>query len=186
MQYALKEKAGVKWWEQASASGTLEVRHAPVRPGVAVLGHVHYRSRGWNQCAVVDDVLWTLNGLDRLTGRIRSVLVGHGMGARAALQAAVRPQVCGVVGSAPWLPEHEPVVQLAGRGVFLAQSATSATGAARAREYTQRARTVGARADVQLIRGGDTSMLRHPAAWHRVAAAGVRRALAADGQGAKT
>ncbi|MEU5047171.1 alpha/beta hydrolase [Streptomyces griseorubiginosus] len=226
MQYALKEKPDVKWWEQSAASGTLEVRHAPVRPEVALLvlpdgpemsqrgawpwhlnvlrmrpvlravscvvsleeallGHVHYRSRGWNQGAVVDDVLRALNDLDRLTGRTRTVLVGHGMGARAALQAAVHPQVCGVVGLAPWLPDHESVVQLAGRGVFLAQSATSATGVARAREYTLRARTAGAWADVQLLRGGDAWMLRHSAAWHRAAAAGVRRVLAADGQGAK-
>ncbi|WP_141208775.1 alpha/beta hydrolase [Streptomyces griseorubiginosus] len=216
----------MKWWEQTAASGTLEVRHAPVRPGVALLvlpdgpemsqrgarpwhvnvlrmrpvlravscvvsleeallGHVHYRSRGWNAGAVVDDVLRALNDLDRLPGRMRTVLVGHGMGARAALQAAVHPQVHGVVGLAPWLPDHEPVVQLAGRGVFLAQHATSAMGVARAREYTQRARTAGARADVQLVRGGDAWMLRHPVAWHRAAAAGVRHVLAADDQDGK-
>ncbi|MFF5494993.1 alpha/beta hydrolase [Streptomyces aquilus] len=226
MHDALKEKAGVKRWDQSATSDALEVRHVPARPRAALLvlpdgpetsqrgvwpwhlsvlrmrpvlraascavclqqtllGHVHYRSRGWNQGAAVDDVLRALNDLDRLAGRLRTVLVGHGMGARAALQAAVHPQVCGVVGLAPWLPDHEPVVQLTGHGLLLVQSVDSVTGVDRAREYALRARTAGARADVQLVRGEDAWMLRHSAVWHRAAATGVRRMLALHDQGTK-
>ncbi|MFI5909348.1 hypothetical protein [Dactylosporangium sp. NPDC051541] len=52
-------------------------------------------------------------------GAVPVVLVGNSLGGRAACWEAGDPSVTGVVGIAPWLPEGDPVEQLAGRTVLV-------------------------------------------------------------------
>ena len=74
--------------------------------------------RGWNGAAAspVGDLLALLDGIRTRDG-VPVMLVGHSMGARAALRAAAHPSVCAVAALAPWVPPGEPVTQLAGRRV---------------------------------------------------------------------
>lgn len=67
---------------------------------------------GWNDPQApspVPDARQVLARLPELVGDVPVVLLGHSMGARTAVAVADDPRVLGVVGLAPWLPEHEPV-----------------------------------------------------------------------------
>ena len=106
------------------------------------------------------------------------MLVGHSMGARAAVRAAGHPAVSAVAGLAPWLPPGEPVGQLAGRRVLLAHgTADSITSPAETWAFLERARAVTEVAAVE-VRGGDHPMLRRARLWHAIAAEFARAALA--------
>lgn len=86
----------------------------------ARVGLLRYRYRGWNgdQAHPAADLRKVLS---RVPGDIeRIVLVGHSMGARAALAAADDPRVVGVLGLAPWLPKDEPLLWWQDRLVVLA------------------------------------------------------------------
>jgi pimeloyl-ACP methyl ester carboxylesterase len=76
-----------------------------------------FRVRGWNgaQASPVQDLSDLLDDIRGGIGPVPVVLVGHSMGARAALRAAGHPSVAAVAGLAPWLPPGEPVDQLSGR-----------------------------------------------------------------------
>ena len=91
------------------------------------------------------------------------VLVGHSMGARAALRAAGHPCVTAVAGLAPWLPPGEPVDQLAGRAILLAHgTADIVTSPADTWAYADRARALTTVAEIE-VRGGEHAMLRRAA-----------------------
>jgi dienelactone hydrolase len=105
------------------------------------------------------------------------VLVGHSMGARAAIRAAGHPAVSAVAGLAPWLPPGEPAAQLAGRRVLLAHgTADSITSPAETWAFLGQARTVTEVAAVE-VRDGDHPMLRRARLWHAIAAEFARSAL---------
>ncbi|MFC9131947.1 alpha/beta hydrolase [Streptomyces sp. NPDC057099] len=142
-----------------------------------LLGQVCYRQRGWNGGAAEVDALRALSELNRLVGDVPVVLLGHGMGGRAALRAAVHPQVLGVVALTPWLPKEEPVCQLAGRNILLIDGDSIAEARAAAMHYAEKARTAGARAGVLVVRHGGPEMVRRAAVWHRTAAMAVGQVL---------
>ncbi|MFD3518414.1 alpha/beta fold hydrolase [Streptomyces sp. NPDC058657] len=132
-----------------------------------------YRHRGWNG-ARADPVPDALRALDALTdelGPVPVVLVGHSMGARAALHVAGHPQVRAVVGLAPWCPPGEPVEQLADRDVVLLHGDRDRTTSPRGTwELAARARAAGARTCGVNVAGGDHAMLRRPGTWHALTA----------------
>jgi alpha-beta hydrolase superfamily lysophospholipase len=106
------------------------------------------------------------------------VLVGHSMGARAAVRAAGHPAVSAVAGLAPWLPLGEPASQLAGRRVLLAHgTADSITSPMETWAFLERARAITEVAAVE-VRDGDHPMLRRARLWHAIAAEFSRAALA--------
>lgn len=74
-------------------------------PGIRVR-RVRYSHRGWNGARQdpMRDVVRDLDALRSEAGDIPVVLLGHSMGARAALHAAGHPLVRSVVGLAPWCP----------------------------------------------------------------------------------
>jgi pimeloyl-ACP methyl ester carboxylesterase len=154
------------------------IRHA-LRGTGAVVCRPRFRVRGWNgpEASPVQDLNELLDGLSGRFGRIPVVLVGHSMGARAALRAAGHPLVTAVAGLAPWLPPAEPVSQLAGRRILLVHgSADQVTSPAETWAYAQRARPIAEVATVE-VRGGDHAMLRRARLWHRLAAEFTRFAL---------
>ncbi|KIF72481.1 hypothetical protein HY68_27290, partial [Streptomyces sp. AcH 505] len=71
-----------------------------------LVGRVRYRYRGWNgsRADAARDARRALDELALLAGSVPVVLLGHSMGARAALSAAGHDLVSGVVGLAPWCP----------------------------------------------------------------------------------
>ncbi|MBO1332282.1 alpha/beta fold hydrolase [Streptomyces sp. VRA16 Mangrove soil] len=141
-----------------------------------LLARVRYRVRGWNgeRADPVRDTLAALDELTALAGPLPTVLVGHSMGARAALHAAGHPQVYGLLALAPWWPRTEPTRQLTGRHVVVLHGTSDrVTSAPEAAVCVRRARGTAAGAAMALIRDGDHAMLRRAHVWHRTAAAVV-------------
>ncbi|MFD5074220.1 alpha/beta fold hydrolase [Streptomyces sp. NPDC058371] len=139
-----------------------------------LLATVHYRYRGWNGSRTdpVHDAFTALDELELLAPSVPVVLVGHSMGARAALRAAGHRHVRGVVALAPWCPPGEPVTQLRDRDViFLHDEQDPVTDAQGSWEFLRRSREAGARTCGISMPRGRHAMLRDARAWHRLTAA---------------
>ncbi|MFJ6940594.1 alpha/beta fold hydrolase [Streptomyces sp. NPDC101132] len=152
-----------------------DFRHADV-----LVGFVRYRTRGWNgeRADPVQDTRRALAELNELVGPVPVGLLGHSMGARAALRAADDPQVRGVVALAPWCPPGEPVRHLAGRTVVaLHDPADSVTSATDTWAYLRRAEASGTRVRGIRMPGGRHTMIRRSRLWHRIAANSVAEIL---------
>ena len=150
-----------------------------LRGSGAVVLRPRFELRGWNgdQASPVPDLLGALDGIAAAYGPIPVVLIGHSMGARAAMRAAGHPAVSAVAGLAPWLPLGEPIEQLAGRRVLVAHgTADSITSPAETWAYVERARAVTQVAAIE-VRDGDHPMLRRARLWHAIAAEFARAAL---------
>src|SRR5271166_846504 len=128
--------------------------------------------RGWNgaQASPVRDLSRVLDVIHARFGAVPVVLIGHSMGARAALRVAGHPAVIAVAGLAPWLPPGEMTGQLAGRRVLLAHgSADVVTSPGDTWAYAERARAVCDLTAIE-VRRGDHPMLRRARLWHAIAA----------------
>ena len=150
-----------------------------LRGSGAVVQRPRFRVRGWNgtQASPVGDVNRELDAIAAEFGPVPVVLVGHSMGARAAVRAAGHPAVSAVAGLAPWLPPDEPVIQLAGRPVLLVHGTSDGiTSPAETWAFAERAREVTEVAAVE-VRGGDHPMLRRARLWHAIAAEFARARL---------
>jgi dienelactone hydrolase len=131
-----------------------------------------FKVRGWNgtQASPVADLTAVLDEIALRSPGVPVVLVGHSMGARAAVRAAGHPSVIAVAGLAPWLPSGEPTGQLAGRRLLLAHgTADRITRPADTWAYAERARAVSDLTVIE-IRGGDHPMIRRALLWHAIAA----------------
>ena len=151
-----------------------------VRGSGALVRRPRFRVRGWNgaQACPVGDLNDVLDALAAEFGPVPVVLVGHSMGARAAVRAAGHPAVSAVAGLAPWLPPGESAAQLAGRRVLLAHgTADSITSPAETWAFVEQARAVTEVTAVE-VRDGDHPMLRRARLWHAIAAEFARAALA--------
>lgn len=129
--------------------------------------------RGWNEDAAspVGDLVAVLDGIRaRYGSTVPVTLVGHSMGARAALRAAGHPSVRAVAALAPWVPPGEPVAQLSGRRVLLAHGDRDKI--TRPRDtwaFAERARAVTQVTAIEVSADGH-AMLRRAALWHALAA----------------
>ena len=148
-----------------------------------VVESVRYRYRGWNgaEASPVVDARAALLDARSRHGAVPVVLVGHSMGARAALRLAGDDDVAMVVGLAPWTPRDEPVEQTTGRRILLAQGDhDTVTPPADSLRYAERAATAGAEVARVVVRNDGHPMLRRWPTWHRLtveavlAAAGIR------------
>ncbi|MCU7820207.1 lysophospholipase [Kitasatospora sp. DSM 101779] len=150
-------------------------------PGDAVLiARVRYRYRGWNGHAAhpVQDAHRALGELARLVPGLPVALVGHSMGGRAAIAAAGRPGVRGVVALAPWCPPGEPVAHLAGRSlVILHDERDPVTSAAQSWDLARRAAAAGARVGTIVMPRGRHTMLLDACGWHRLTVDAVAAVL---------
>ncbi len=142
--------------------------------GVAV-DNLRFAVRGWNgaQQSPVADARWALDDLrDRLG--LPVVLVGHSMGGRTALRVAGHESVRGVVALAPWLPDGEPMAELAGRDlVILHGQQDRITDPAASARYAERSRSVAAAVSYHDIPGDGHAMLRRARTWNRLTAQAV-------------
>lgn len=132
---------------------------------------LRYRLRGWNAGAPVEDTRWALEEVRRAHGDLPVVLLGHSMGARAAVHAAGDPAVTGVVALAPWWSPADPVRALEGRHVFAAHGrGDRITSYAMTAAYLERARGVAAEAALTDMGHVGHYMVRRARAWHAFAA----------------
>jgi dienelactone hydrolase len=130
---------------------------------------VQYRHRGWNNADPVEDVEFVHRLVRDRYGPLPMVLVGHSMGGRAALRSAGLADVRGVAALAPWIPNGEPVAQLAGRQLLLLHGTRDQTTspeatarfAARALPIADQVTSLG------VMRSGHT-MLSRASVWHRL------------------
>lgn len=179
-------REAVRAWSPAPVRMRLLVGpllNAGAAAGVAV-AVLRDRYQGWNGAAAdpVRDARWALDQLAASHAGLPVVLVGHSMGARAALRATGHPAVTAVAALAPWVPPGEPVEQLAGRTVLLAHADRDrVTSAADSLEYAARAREVAGRVARLRVDGGDHAMLRRFGDWQHLV---TGFALAALGAGA--
>ncbi|WP_327291695.1 alpha/beta fold hydrolase [Streptomyces sp. NBC_01198] len=151
-----------------------------VADGSVAVAEARYRHRGWNgdRADPAQDAAAALAALRHRTGGLPTVLVGHSMGARAALRIAAEPGVVGVVALAPWCPPEDPVDQLAGGRLVLVHAAADRITSPRESLLTAiRARAAGAQVCRFLVPGGDHAMLRHAGLWHALTAAAVHGLL---------
>lgn len=133
---------------------------------------LHYSYRGWNgaQASPLADVGWALAEVRHRDGDVPVLLLGHSMGGRAALRAAGDPSVRAVLALAPWLPDGEPVRQLAGRRVLIAHGSRDRVTSPRgSRAYTERAAAVTPQVSWLSVRGDTHAMLVRFRTWQRLA-----------------
>jgi dienelactone hydrolase len=146
-----------------------------------VVARLRFTLRGWNgaQASPVPDARWAVAAL-QAEFAVPVVLVGHSMGGRTAVRVADAPGVIGVVGLAPWLPDGEPVQQLAGRGLaVLHGDRDRVTDPALSRAFVQRAAPIANRASFETIAGSGHNLVTGWRHWHRLTAVRVRE-LCAD------
>jgi pimeloyl-ACP methyl ester carboxylesterase len=149
----------------------IAIRRATSADGIEVRRPL-FSVRGWNgaQASPVGDLTRLLDELHARSPAVPVVLVGHSMGARAAMRAAGHPAVIAAAGLAPWLPPGEPVDQLAGRRVLLAHgTADQTTSSAATWAYAERAGDLCALTAIE-VNSGDHPMLRRAPLWHSIAA----------------
>lgn len=138
------------------------------------LGLLRFRVKGWNgrlgEPSPVADARWALAEIRRSDPRVPVVLLGHSMGARAAVHVADDDLVVGVVGLAPWWPGDEPVGALAGRHVVAVHGRRDRiTSASQTRAFLARAEPVAASTEFVDMGLVGHYMLSHVRAWNRAA-----------------
>ena len=165
--------------EPASATQLPALRMRPFARGLHRAGRqaglaawtLTYRYRGWNgpQASPLADVGWALDEVRRRHGDVPVELLGHSMGGRAALRAAGDPSVRAVLALAPWLPDDDPVSQLAGRRILIAHGTLDRiTSPAASRAYADRARAVTGQVSWVAVAGDRHAMLARYRTWQRL------------------
>ncbi|MEZ5093850.1 alpha/beta hydrolase [Nocardioides sp.] len=141
---------------------------------------LRYRHRGWNGGVdPIEDARWALAEVRRELGEVPVVLLGHSMGARAALHVADDPVVAGVVALAPWIEGDTPVDTLTGRRLVAAHGRRDRlTSYAATRAYVDRATAVARSA--RFVDMGDLGhyLIRGHARWAELARSESLRLLA--------
>jgi dienelactone hydrolase len=161
--------AGAQRWNLAAVRMWPFLRALRDQP--VVTGMVQYRYRGWNgeSAHPVADALWALEQVHDRYGDLPVVLIGHSMGGRTAVRAAGAPNVRAVAALAPWLPEGEPVEQLAGRTILFAHGDRErTTDPELSYAYARRARAVTDQVCYFDVRGAGHTMLQRWGDWHRL------------------
>jgi alpha-beta hydrolase superfamily lysophospholipase len=126
------------------------------------------RVRGWNEpaCDAVRDAEWALARIAERHPAAKVVLLGHSMGARAALRVAGADRVVAVCALAPWVAAGEPVSQLAGRAVLIAHGDKDTwTDRDESFRYAVRARAVTPDVARFEVHGSGHPMLRRAGDW---------------------
>ncbi len=159
----------------ASALRMLPVAAATICAGrgrVSVLRLVH-GVRGWNSGAssAVADARWALEQVRRCHPDVPVALVGHSMGARAALHVADDPSVTVVVGLAPWVTPTEPAGLLTGQRVVLLHGVSDrTTNPVATAALVRRAQGVASAATLVRFAGQGHTLLGHGDAAGRLTA----------------
>jgi dienelactone hydrolase len=135
---------------------------------------LRYRVRGWNEPDLdpVRDARWALDDVRRRHGDdVRVVLVGHSMGARAALRVGGDPNVVGVAALAPWIGGNEPTDHLRGQTLLIAHGDRERMTDPRASlAFATRVARISDRVARFDVHGDGHAMLRRAGEWHALVA----------------
>jgi alpha-beta hydrolase superfamily lysophospholipase len=170
----------------ASALRMLPVAAATVWAGrgrVSVLRLVH-GNRGWGSGASSADAAarWALEQIRHLHPGVPVAVIGHSLGARAALHVADAPAVAVVVGLAPWITPTEPARLLTRqRVVLLHGSDDRTTSPAATATLVHHAQGIAASATLVRYAGQGHTLLGHGDAAGRLAAHVAVSVLTRDG-----
>ena len=132
-------------------------------PEVAV-AVLRYSIDGWHTdgSEVIADARWALGRVP--AGRL--LVIGHSLGGRVALRLG--DAACGVVGLAPWVVDHDPVEQLAGRAVRVAVGGRDRVcPPGPTLEHLGRAVAAGAQVQANMLPGLGHTMIRGAGTWRR-------------------
>jgi pimeloyl-ACP methyl ester carboxylesterase len=133
-----------------------------------VVTRLLYRIRGWNddERSPVVDAGWALDTLAARFPDQPIALVGHSMGARAALHLAAHDRVRAIVALAPWIEAGDPVSTLAARRLLIAHGDQDRRTDPRvSREYARAAAPVAETASYVRVVGDQHAMLHRPRVW---------------------
>lgn len=134
---------------------------------------LQFAVKGWNaleEPSPVPDAREALAHLETLHPGVPVVVLGHSMGARAAVRVADAPNVVGVVGLAPWLPQDDPVDALRGKHLVAVHGRRDRiTSPRHTRRYVERARALAASAEYVDLGELGHYMLRGAATWNETA-----------------
>ncbi|MDO5504506.1 MAG: alpha/beta fold hydrolase [Actinomycetia bacterium] len=134
------------------------------------VGLLRYAVRGWNaeHQSPVADVRWALDETRRRYPGAPIVLVGHSMGARAALHVMDAPDVQVVVALAAWVAPGDPVLGRRGLKVYLGHGTDDRITAPRGSQYLAKAlQEKGTEVTLELVDGEGHALLRKARWWHR-------------------
>jgi pimeloyl-ACP methyl ester carboxylesterase len=122
--------------------------------------------RGWDASHTpVVDARWALGRIREELGDVPVVLVGHSLGARAALLAADYAGVVGVAALAAYLVPGDGEVDLDGRRVMFVHGDQDRVASLRTARSEARLLSHRAQVGFVTVTGGTHSMLRHRAAF---------------------
>jgi pimeloyl-ACP methyl ester carboxylesterase len=162
------ENTHASWWRMAAMARSLRrfAKHNDL-----ALSLLQHGQRGWNSAtdpAPVRDARWAVDELTAAHPGLPVVLVGHSMGGRTACRTASAPNVVGVVALAPWLPQHESNVGIAGRHLRVLHGTRDKwTSPAGSKAYVERSRSLARSATWTPLPGAGHFMLRRVSAWRR-------------------
>jgi alpha-beta hydrolase superfamily lysophospholipase len=134
------------------------------------------RVRGWNDGDPVEDAQWAIREVKELRPGAPVVLVGHSMGARAALRtAAISEEVVGVVALSTWIERGDaPDLRRITAPVHLFHGSADRVTAPQSSTFVERTVTsAGGTATAEMVEGGNHSLTSPWVAWTRL----VTRAL---------
>ncbi|MDI1465687.1 alpha/beta fold hydrolase [Catellatospora sp. KI3] len=158
-------------------------------PPDVLVWRLRYRYYGWNGADAdpVRDLEWALGRAAEVRPELPVILVGHSMGARAALWGGGDPRVAAVCALAPWIEAGDPYQQLAGKQVLIAHGDRDRiTDPSASRRYALAAEEAGARVTYLDVSGDGHAMLRRASHWNCLVGAFVSTVLDADAVGGST
>jgi pimeloyl-ACP methyl ester carboxylesterase len=153
-----------------SASMQREIAR-PAQEAGASVWLLRFARRGWNGGGDrIADVRRALDDVRRQLGDVPVCLLGHSMGARAAVHVADDPNVRGVVALAPWFPPGESVAGLRGKQLYAAHGSRDRITSARATQaYVRRAAEVARTSEFRDMGPLGHYLLREREAWNAYA-----------------
>jgi pimeloyl-ACP methyl ester carboxylesterase len=153
-----------------SASMQREIARRAHQAGASVW-LLRFTARGWNGGPPrIADARSALDDVRRELGDVPVCLLGHSMGARAAIHVADDPQVRGVVALAPWFPPGEGIGALRDKQLYAAHGSRDRITSARATQaYVRRAAEVARTAAFRDMGPLGHYLLRGRREWNRVA-----------------
>ena len=165
-------------WRRA-ASMQREIAR-PFQQAATSVWLLRFTRRGWNGGADrIADARAALDDVRRQLGEVPVVLLGHSMGARAAVHVADDANVVGVVALAPWFPQGESVEGLRGKQLYAAHgSRDRITSAHATRAYVERAAQVAEVAEFRDMGPVGHYLLRGRGQWNQIVVETCLRALA--------
>jgi predicted esterase len=129
-------------------------------------------ARGWDtHHTPVGDASWALDQIaERIGNRLPTCLIGHSLGARAALLSVGAPEVRSAVALAPWVYPTDTPLRLPGRQILFVHGSRDRIASPQRSAVLARSLGKGAEVTYVCVEGGKHAMLRRHALFDGLAA----------------